>query len=141
MGESVSTTACAWELPALRCPWERCCSQASQCHHSIPLRETDLSLQGSHSPMGRVLSLCAETCWSQRGSGRAKSQVPQHCHHPIFLGEPILTPLGGSLSIQSGLSEHQVCVWELTALRCPCGGSRWTLQCNHHAIPSPTYWG
>lgn len=51
-GGSVRTTACVWELPALRCPCEGGCSQASQCHHPILLKGTDLSPWGSHSPPG-----------------------------------------------------------------------------------------
>lgn len=45
-------TACVWELSALRHPWEGGCSQALQYHCYIPLRGTDLSPWGSHSPMG-----------------------------------------------------------------------------------------
>lgn len=90
---SVSTTACVWELRALKRPWEGGCSQASQCHHPIPLRGTDLSPWGSHSPMGSPESaelVCGELL-ALRCPLEGSIQAPQ-CHHPIPLRGARLTP-------------------------------------------------
>lgn len=47
----------------------------------------------------------------------------------------MILALGDPIPLRVGLASTTACVWELTVLRCPHEGSKWTLQCHHHALP------